>query len=84
MPQHAGAPVAFCSRKLNPAQRNHTTMEKELLSIVETLKEFRTISRGCKALHMHTDHRHKLPGQGQGHLLGFVETRAREHAENSR
>jgi hypothetical protein len=43
--------------KLNPAQRNCTTMEKERLSVVETLKEFRTMPRGCKALHLHTDHR---------------------------
>ena len=33
-------PIAFYSRKLNPAQTRYTTTEQELLRIVETLKEF--------------------------------------------
>ena len=36
-------PIAFYSRNSTPAQINYTTTEHELLSIVETLKELRTI-----------------------------------------
>jgi hypothetical protein len=50
-----GKPLAFYSRKLNKAQRNYTTGEQELLSIVETLKEFRNILLGQKLV-IHTDH----------------------------
>ena len=49
-------PIAFFSRKLNSAQRNYTVTEKELLAIVETLKEFRYILYGHKII-VHTDHK---------------------------
>ena len=38
-----GKPIAFFSRKLNSAQNNYTTTEKELMLIVECVKEFRNI-----------------------------------------
>jgi len=48
-------PIAFYSRKLTPAQTRYTTTERELLSIVETLKMFRTILMGQQLI-VHTDH----------------------------
>ena len=51
-----GRPIAFYSRKLNPAQTRYTTTERELLAIVETLKEFRNILLG-QQITIHTDHK---------------------------
>lgn len=49
-------PIAFYSRKLNPAQTRYTTTERELLAIVETLKEFRNILLG-HIVKVYTDHK---------------------------
>jgi RNase H-like domain found in reverse transcriptase len=51
-----GKPIAFCSRKLNPAQTRYTTTERELLSIVETLKEYRNILLG-QQIEVFIDHK---------------------------
>ena len=48
-------PIAFYSCKLNPAQTRYTTTERELLAIVETLKEFRNILLG-HTIRIFTDH----------------------------
>ena len=57
-----GKPLAFYSRKMNSAQRRYTTGEQELLSIVETLKEFRNILLGQQLI-VHTDHKNILYGK---------------------
>jgi hypothetical protein len=49
-------PIAFYSRKLNPAQIRYTATERELLSIVETLKEFCNILLG-QHMKVYTDHK---------------------------
>jgi hypothetical protein len=41
-----GWQIAFYSRKLNNAQRNYTTIEKELLSVIETSQHYRHLILG--------------------------------------
>ena len=51
-----GKPIDFYSRKLNDAQQRYTVMEIELIILVDTPKEFRTILLGQK-LQIYTDHK---------------------------
>ena len=48
-------PIALYIRKITDAQQQYTLTEREILSIIETLKEFRTILLGNK-LRIYTDH----------------------------
>ena len=51
-----GRPIAFYTRKLSATQMRYTVGERELLSIVETLKEFRNILFGHE-ITVYTDHK---------------------------
>ena len=48
-------PIAFCARKLSPAERNYTTTEQEMLGMVYCFMQWRCYLEGQPAF-LHTDH----------------------------
>ena len=49
-------PIAFMSRKMQPAETPYPIREQELLAIVLALKQLFHLLRGPQQVHVHTDH----------------------------
>jgi hypothetical protein len=54
-----GKPVAYYSKKLNSAQMNYATIDKELLCVIATLCKFHSTLL-CAELYVHTDNNNIL------------------------
>ncbi len=52
-------PVAYFSKKLTPTQRHYSTIEQEMLAIVEVLEEYRNFLIGADII-IYTDHKNLL------------------------
>jgi hypothetical protein len=69
-------PVAYYSRKLNSAQRNYATIDKEFLCVVAALREFLSMLLGAE-LHVYTDHMNILnvgdSSEGQLRWTSYVD-----------
>jgi hypothetical protein len=63
-------PIAFYSRKLNTDQKRHTITERELLSAIETCKEYKNILLGYPII-VSTDHKNNTFNglKASGHVL---------------
>ena len=68
-----GFPVAYYSEMLNSAQMlNYTTIDKELLCVIVTLREFHSMLLGAE-IHIHTDHKNILNvGDSSEKHLGWI------------
>ena len=49
-------PIAFISRKMQPAESRYPIREQEVMAIVLALKQWFHLLRGPQQVHMHTDH----------------------------